>query len=697
MMKLDSRLNGRTEQKVEEKGNDWISSLILLENLPPGISEKQLYLWIYHKLSEKPKRIVFVDEEPSHPKSCYLIELLSPSISGYHLCQRYSKSVVKYDIDVHCEKLRSEQFAQRCLNKNKNGPNVSLAKKCLIVREVSKEFLLKDKEIVRKNFEACIDGKVKQVREITNDLMPSNRSDGLTMMLEFDSEECVRHIFRSFNRKQKKLSIPLRMVYLTERATTFARSNLKNAKDIDGTEFDAKIIQSNDSISNDEYKAKDLEQKFMAKIATLSKQILEMKEGISERNVDLEHMKNSMKQFLEEKDRQLLDSKKEAQSILDHLIMEKKKDVQELRDQLKEKDDLLATSRKSEMVLQHKLEAMMKEQIAMKEQRDHHQHKSSEYEVKIDELKNTIVEMRRRRNAGSEKNHEAYLKKLRIEYGSKMKKELSSVQDKLFKSHEKLKKNTSNSIKSSKPTPSLKDMIKSPRSSKRKIQYNSSTLLESSSTEVAANVEFESDVITGTAQMICDADKIGYSEGTLKKDDSLEQDNESKSKEQPSKRNDEAKQRREVEWETVLSMFTEKNISRSENGRHISRPLIFPADSCDSEGIAVNLVVDIPNNYLAEADSLLSIHATLAPHQDKNLSNLENLVVTSIPFLLATCRWEAKNLKGQESLLFVLLSAETWMQNEWQDILVKNNVKTSPKRSSDSQENSEETKNSSEG
>ena len=135
----------------------------------------------------------------------------------------------------------------------------------------------------------------------------------------------------------------------------------------------------------------------------------------------------------------------------------------------------------------------------------------------------------------------------------------------------------------------------------------------------------------------------------------------------------EATSRREAEWEAIQSMYTPDEIWLAKSGDGVCRRFRLPVDQEGSHHVAVNLEILIPNGYPTEPNSILRVEASLTPEQDGGLSTTQaqKVVINSLPRLLANCRWKAKANSGREAMLAILTCAETWVQNDWQDICRK--------------------------
>jgi len=588
----------------------WINTLFLLKNLPSRITEKRLYHWIYDTFAQKAKRLVFVDDKQTNPNVCYLVELHNPTISVLSLSRKCKKGKVTFDVKFHCEKVSSEEFAKKYVQEPESD-DVSYAERCLLVRQITKEFPVKGIQI-RKIIDACIGENVKKVTKVDSEHSKTT-NDVEEVIVEFETKESVQRLLNSYKNKESLLSIPMRMSPLSKGAAAFARINLAKAKEFGG--HDVQVIQNGIKI-----KPPGPKNKF------LSKQMVELGKEVKRKDSILEEMKISMQRLskkVQEKENVSDEQKQKAQALLAKTMIQKTNEMEELKEQLIRKDTLLAESRKAEMDIKSQLEEQIQDNLDIKEECDEHKKKCMEYEKQIFELNEEIEEITRRQKQRSGMNHDDYLQKLRNEYGVKLRKELASVQGKLVKSKLKVGEN--------------------------------GTKTEDASAAVEAKVDQKASL-------------------------ALDKSEENKNNQESMKKD--AERRRDIEWETVKMMFKDDKIYRSENKKNVFHHLSFPtSNEKDSKAFVVNFQVDIPDGYPTSPDSSLVINCALEPKQDEITPGLRERVENSIPRLLEFCRWESNNLKGHESLLFILLSAETWVQNEWQEV-PKEEQMSEPKGSS---------------
>jgi hypothetical protein len=82
---------------------------------------------------------------------------------------------------------------------------------------------------------------------------------------------------------------------------------------------------------------------------------------------------------------------------------------------------------------------------------------------------------------------------------------------------------------------------------------------------------------------------------------------------------------------------------------------------------SIILTISIPEGYPVKEDEVVQLEAsitgqTMAP-------SLQKLAVNALPSLLAACRREARKYSGCEALHPILSCAESWIENEWRDIV----------------------------
>ena len=101
----------QTDEQSDE--NFWLSCFFL-RNLPANIPPQQLSSWVSETFQKQCTRIVYADEVTKDVcrSGSYLIELSSPTARSIFSRQGRGEHFF-FNIRLHCEEVRSEQFAKK--------------------------------------------------------------------------------------------------------------------------------------------------------------------------------------------------------------------------------------------------------------------------------------------------------------------------------------------------------------------------------------------------------------------------------------------------------------------------------------------------------------------------------------------------------------------------------------------------------
>lgn len=79
------------------------------------------------------------------------------------------------------------------------------------------------------------------------------------------------------------------------------------------------------------------------------------------------------------------------------------------------------------------------------------------------------------------------------------------------------------------------------------------------------------------------------------------------------------------------------------------------------------LTISIPEGYPVKEDEVVQLEASITGQM--MAPSLQKLAVNALPSLLAACRREAMKYSGCEALHPILSCADSWIENEWRDIV----------------------------
>jgi hypothetical protein len=215
-------------QAAEEQGGLWLSCFFL-RNLPDGVSAQQMSTWVSETFQKQCIRVAYADKSTRDKtrSGSYLIELSSPTARSIFSRQGRGEHFF-FSIRVHCEEVRAEQFAKKAFSADTALTNQlpqdesSLARRCLLLWQVSQDSFPVSTKTVMQLFQGCLGEAVRQ----TATLSQNRQNDKDKFIIEFSSEESVGRILRAFDAKSSLLAIPVKLQAVKKRAEIFARKCL---------------------------------------------------------------------------------------------------------------------------------------------------------------------------------------------------------------------------------------------------------------------------------------------------------------------------------------------------------------------------------------------------------------------------------------------------------------------------------------
>eukprot|EP00526_Cylindrotheca_closterium_P009014 CAMPEP_0113645558 /NCGR_PEP_ID=MMETSP0017_2-20120614/24021_1 /TAXON_ID=2856 /ORGANISM="Cylindrotheca closterium" /LENGTH=501 /DNA_ID=CAMNT_0000557315 /DNA_START=16 /DNA_END=1517 /DNA_ORIENTATION=- /assembly_acc=CAM_ASM_000147 len=243
-----------TDEQSEE--NFWLSCFFL-RNLPANIPPQQLSSWVSETFQKQCTRIVYADEVTKDVcrSGSYLIELSSPTARSIFSRQGRGEHFF-FNIRLHCEEVRSEQFAKKAFlaepsfnplqspggtlagtvdhpmsPQTHHLPHIpqeesSLARRCLLLWQVEDHTFPVSMDTIMQLFQGCLGEAVKQ----TTTLVPNSRNTRDKMMIEFSSEESVGRVLKAFDPRARTLAVPVKLQAVKKRAGNFAKRCLSEAE-----------------------------------------------------------------------------------------------------------------------------------------------------------------------------------------------------------------------------------------------------------------------------------------------------------------------------------------------------------------------------------------------------------------------------------------------------------------------------------
>lgn len=144
-------------------------------------------------------------------------------------------------------------------------------------------------------------------------------------------------------------------------------------------------------------------------------------------------------------------------------------------------------------------------------------------------------------------------------------------------------------------------------------------------------------------------------------------------------------ERRKAELQFVESAYSTKECwiegSAEGDSTQIKRRLLLPQThvaehghtetdvDCESKAIAtVILSLSIPEGYLSIDGAIIRIDASIS-FSGKMSSAAQKLAINALPLLIAACRAESCENAGNEAIFPILSCADTWVENEWREVL----------------------------
>ncbi|CAJ1968894.1 unnamed protein product [Cylindrotheca closterium] len=246
-----------TDEQADE--NFWLSCFFL-RNLPANIPPQQLSSWVSETFQKRCTRIVYADDVMKDVcrSGSYLIELSSPTARSIFSRQGRGENFF-FNIRLHCEEVRSEQFAKKAFladvslnplqspggtlagtmdrptspqaHQAHHLPHIpqeesSLARRCLLLWQVEDHTFPVSMDTIMQLFQGCLGEAVKQ----TTILVPNSRNTRDKMMIEFSSEESVGRVLKAFDPKARTLAVPVKLQAVKKRAGNFAKRCLSEAE-----------------------------------------------------------------------------------------------------------------------------------------------------------------------------------------------------------------------------------------------------------------------------------------------------------------------------------------------------------------------------------------------------------------------------------------------------------------------------------